>query len=244
MSDQEQEQAAAFAQAFNGEPTGTPGPEKAEQVAAPAPAPEYVQITREDFDRINQAVARLPEFEQAFSRKVDTAFGKIGVIEQGLKQGGALTDEDLAPFKDDLPEIYAALKKVRAPSNVEALLEERTKPYAERLDQVTTELRETQQATVAAVHPDWQAYTQGEEFRAWLGTKDAAYQQQLGSTWSPHIIVSALNEAKQTAAKAKQSAKNTRQAVVQAAVQPRGTGGRYVAASDASEEAAYLQAWK
>ena len=139
MDTEEGTQTEAFEQAWN--PTERPEPEQAQPEKQPeAPPPEYVQITRDVYDRISQAAEKLPALEQQFAKRMDQAFGKIGVIEQGIRQpGGALTDDDIAPFKEDFPELHAALSKVRAPANMDALLEERTKPYLERLDQTTNE---------------------------------------------------------------------------------------------------------
>jgi hypothetical protein len=253
MDKEDGTQAEAFAQAFD-EPTERPEPEQAQPEQQPeAPPPEYVQITRDVYERISQAAERLPVLEQQFAKRIDTAFGKIGVIEQrGAQSGGVLTDDDIAPFKDDFPELHAALSKVRAPANFDALLEERTKPYAERLDAATQELRELQQFQVATVHPDWQEFTAGEKFQTWLATKDEAYRQKLADTWAPGVIAGAITEAKkfaeQVAAAEKQQRgqerkqTNTRAEVLGAAIQPRGTGGRY-ASTGTTEQDGYLAAW-
>jgi hypothetical protein len=254
MDTEQGEQAQAFAQAFE-DPTERPEPEQAQPEQQPeAPPPEYVQITRDVYERISQAAEKLPVLEQQFAKRIDQAFGKIGVIEQrGTQTGGVLTDDDIAPFKDDFPELHAALQKVRAPANFDALLEERTKPYVERLDTATQELREMQQFQVATLHPDWQEFTAGEQFKAWAATKDDAYRQKLANTWAPAVIAGAITEAKkfaaeQTAAAEKQQRSqerkqtNTRAEVLGTAIQPRGTGGRYVS-TGTTEQDGYLSAW-
>lgn len=246
MDKEDDSQAEGFAQAFGIEPTEGPADEGAQQTeaeSAPTPEPEYVQITRDAYERISQAIDRLPTLEQQLAKRVDTAFGKIGVIEQGLKQGGgALSEQDIEPFKNDFPELFAALSKVRAPANVDAMLEERTKPYAERLDATTQELRETQQFAVASVHPDWQEFTAGAKFQEWLSTKDDAYRDKLANTWAPSLIVNAISEAKKFAAPQKPKQSTTRTEVLGAAIQPRGTGGRY-ASTGTTEQDGYLAAW-
>lgn len=249
MDTEQGEQNAAFAQAW--EPTERPETEQAQPETQPeAPPPEYVQITRDVYERISQAAEKLPLLEQQFTKRFDQAFGKIGAVEQRISQpGGTLTDDDIAPFKDDFPELHAALSKVRAPANVDALLEERTKPYLERLDQNTQELRETQQFAVASVHPDWQEFTAGDKFQQWLATKDDAYRDKLANTWAPSVIAGAITEAKAFAKASKPAEKpaqrqqtNTRAEVLGAAIQPRGTGGRY-ASTGTTEQDGYLAAW-
>jgi hypothetical protein len=239
MDKEEGEQQEAFAQAFEA-PTERPEPEQAQAQQQPeAPPPEYVQLTREQFERISQAAEKLPMLEQQFAKRIDTAFGKIGVIEQRSSQpGGALSDDDIEPFRDDFPELYRALAKVRTPTYVD--MEQITKPYLERLDQTTQELRETQQFAVATVHPDWQEFTAGDQFQKWLATKDDAYREKLANTWAPSVIVNAISEAKKFAKPAKQT--NTRTEVLGAAIQPRGTGGRY-ASTGTTEQDGYLAAW-
>lgn len=253
MDTDEGTQNEAFAQAWE-QPTERPEPEQVQPEQQPeAPPPEYVQITRDVYERISQAAEKLPVLEQQFTKRFDQAFGKIGAVEQRISQpGGALTDDDIAPFKEDFPELHAALSKVRAPANVDALLEERTKPYLERLDTYTQELRETQQFQVASVHPDWQEFTAGDKFQAWLATKDDAYRSKLANTWAPSVIAGAITEAKKFAEQAAQAEKqqrgqerkqtNTRTEVLGAAIQPRGTGGRFVS-SGTTEQDGYLAAW-
>lgn len=194
--------------------------------------PKYVQITEDDFARFRGAAEKLADLESTFTKRFDTAFGKMGGLERKLQElhaAGAITDEDIAPFKDDLPEIANVLKKLRAPAQQsDDDFNARIKPV---LDQAVTplvqELRETQKAAVALVHPDWETFKGSEEFGKWVATKDEAYREQLGSTWSPAFIAGALTEAKKWAEanKPRQKPKDAdRSSVIEAAIQPRGTG--------------------
>ena len=244
--DQEQTQDQdGYLSAFT-EPTATPASEaqdtEPKQVSQPEPPVEYVQITKDVYDRISKAVERLPNLEQEFARRIDTAFGKIGGLERDFKQSpGAFSDADLAPFKEDFPELHQALSKVRAPAGMDfdGVMTERTKPLVERLDSTLQELRETQEMAVAAVHPDYQEFTQSEAFQTWLATKDDEYRQRLATAWSPKVIVSALNEAKKFRAPSKKSARTD---TLEAAIQPRGTGGRFESTGN-TEQDGYASAW-
>jgi type I site-specific restriction endonuclease len=255
MKQPDDSQDAGFAAAF-ADPTERPEPKaeapapvESQEEVTPDPAPEYVQITREDYARLSQAVERLPVLEQQMAKRLDTAFGKLGVIEQGIRQGGgALSDQDLAPFKDEFPELHAVLSKVRAPADVVSVVDERTKAYQEQLESAMQQLRETQMYAVEREHPDWQAFTASEAFQGWLATKDEGYRAKVMNTWAPSVIVPALNEAKKAlAAKpaptpTKQKQTPTRAEVLGAAIQPRGTGGRYEAAGNTEAEG-YAAAW-
>ena len=258
MEQPDDSQDAGFASAF-ADPTERPEP-NAEVTALDEPQgnvtpeqtvePEYVQITREDYARLTQAVDRLPALEQQIAKRVDTAFGKIGVIEQRFGQGGgALSEADIEQFKEDFPELHTVLSKVRAPANVDALIEERTKAYQQRLEETANELRETQMFTVEEKHPDWQEFTASEGFQTWLASKDEDYRNKVLNTWAPKVIVSALSEAKKalaakpvpTAPKPKPTP--TRAEVLGAAIQPRGTGGRYESPGNTESEG-YAAAWR
>lgn len=206
------------------EPTAIPpapedeqAPQEAPETAAPAePPPEYVQITRADFERIQQAASRLPEIEQTFTKRFDTAFGKIGGIERNLQQGGYLPEADLAPFKEDLPELYTVLSKLRAPADFGTALKEQTAALRKEIGE------ELRKEMVATVHPDWAEFTQGEHFAEWVKTKDQTYVDRLNQAWEPGFIASAITEAKQWKPP---KARAARTEELEAAIQPRGTGG-------------------
>jgi hypothetical protein len=139
---------------------------------------------------------------------------------------------------------------VRAPADVATLVDERTKAYQEQLEATKEQLRETQMFTVEAKHPDWQQFTASEGFQTWLASKDDDYRNKVLNTWAPKVIVSALDEAKKAlAAKPAPAAPKpkptpTRAEVLGAAIQPRGTGGRYESAAGDTEEAGYAAAWR
>ena len=78
-----------------------------------------------------------------------------------------------------------------------------------------------------------------------LTLQTIAQMQKLGGTWAPSVIVNAITEAKKHAAKqqeTKQARTTSRAAVLGAAIQPRGTGGRY-ASGGTTEQDGYAQAW-
>lgn len=197
------------------------------------PEPKFVQVTEDDFNRFRAASEKLAELEGTFTKRFDTAFGKMGGLERKLQElhaAGAITDEDIAPFQDDLPEIANVLRKLRAPAQAsDEDLSARFKPVLESaVNPLIQELRETQKAAVLLVHPDMETFKESEDFGRWVATKDEKYREQLGSTWSPAFIAGALTEAKKWAEankpkpQARQGAE--RSSVIEAAIQPRGTG--------------------
>lgn len=240
--DQEQQgyEAAFDANAQSTETPPVAGQSSAQEVTE---QPEYVQLKKDEYDRIINSINQIPELSREFQRKLDSAAGKIGSTIEELRReraAGNLSDDDIAPFKDDLPELYSVLKKVRTPSSMdlEPLIAQRAQPLIEQATRtITDELRETQQAAVEMAHPDWQEFTSSPEFNAWLQTKDEDYRVKLANTWSPKLIISAISEAK----KAKPAKSNARQDVMQAAITPRGTGR--VTKTGESEIDGYMSAW-
>jgi hypothetical protein len=222
--------------------------EAAPVVADPAPAPEpkYVQITEEDFARLNSGVASVAEIKSALEKQIGTAFGKMGGIERTLTQlrtatpaGQAVefTDDMAAELMEEFPEVGAVTVKA-------------IKKFAEKLKGVgpaasagpdAGQVEQLVQARLVAaqaeeledLHPDWRAVVGAQdsnnEYRQWLAKQPDDYQRKLNSTNSAGVIarsISRFNEAKTAAATPAPTPNTTvRKDIVRDAVTPRGTGG-------------------
>lgn len=91
---------------------------------------------------------------------------------------------------------------------------------------VSAEVKQIRQAdaieALADEHPDYESVRETPAFKAWIATKDAAYQERFYTTWNPAIVSRNLTEFKtqQTAQSNTREKKHTRLA---AAITPQGT---------------------
>ena len=236
-----EQEAAAFAQGFDDEPTATPTETPAAQQddtnpgenTEPAPAepaaPEYAQFTKAEREEL------MALREQA-QKQFGTAFGKIGGIERTLQQlnSGAQVDisqEDIDALKDDFPPLAAALEKVR---NLRALpgagvdQEQIASLVAEKVSAVEQkfELR-----LLAKDHPDWKQIDADPAFAAWVAAQPDEFKQTLAQAsqgYDSAVVSDAMSKFKQSrkAAPATPAADpaSARRSRIAANVTPRGGG--------------------
>jgi hypothetical protein len=230
----------------------TPEPKveaKVEAEAAPK-APKYVQLTQEQFDRLEAAAAKTATIETQMSK----AFGTLGDMQQVVKKlqsatpAGAsieIPKDAFADMEKDFPELAAhmraglekSLKGMRGTAPADS-------PSAdpEAVQKTVTEvLLKNEQATLDGDHPTWREIVGAVDkdgkpdprhpFRAWLMTQTNEYQTRINSTSSPATINRAIDRF--IAAKAalpktptpapKVAARTDR---IRDAITPRGDGGQ------------------
>lgn len=156
--------------------------QKPEPQADPAaqvetPAPEFIQITKADWEALQSRAAAIDELKVAQERLAGTAFGKIGDLQRQLKEGGSrgpvkLSEEDFAELKADYPELadsqlkglQRVLDKIGGPAaafDTEAI----DKRMEERLLQQRQELVEE---TLETVVPEWKQDVATPDFMGWV----------------------------------------------------------------------------
>ena len=183
--EQEQIGAAAFAAGYEDdedavEPTETPAPAPEESSPAPAAAPEFVQITKDEWSATQARAAKVDEIEATWTKRMDQAFGKMGGLERKfaeLQSGtpmGQAVQVDESDFEDmvrEYPELAAqqikglnkTLAKLRGtgggfdPAAVE-------KQIATAVETVKVDL------TLDAVLPKWKAQVNTPEFDGWISS--------------------------------------------------------------------------
>lgn len=264
---------ADFGAGFSGEksvekPATKPDrPEPAAPEAAPAKAeeapPEYVQVTRKDWDDVKAAAARTASYDGQFSK----IFGTVGNIQKMLNEARAKPADtpaarkiaiDPAAFAEmsrDFPELAqqtkAALEAALSglpsgasdvdPAKLESMLSQyQARREIEALEDAWPDWR----TIVGAVDVSKEQPNPDNPFRKWLGTKDAAYQQRINGSESAQVIGRAIrlfqNETKAVPAKpaAATPRDTTRADRIRAAVQPRGDNAG--AASGKSDDDEFL----
>lgn len=243
------EQAAqAFAEGFeDDEQTPTPAsPEKTETeqpAAEPEPKeakepepPKLAQITEAQF---NELMAKANQFDES-RRQIDTLSGHIGGLKQvieGIKQQRkTLAPGQLKRLGAEFPELAQALQEdlsdfAAVPAAIDPEeVGRRVKAEIEPLKQ------EVQIEILSLRHSDWQEVTSSTEFQQWKATLPQDTRTALDNSWDARFIAGKLTEFKaakaakdEAARKAAEASKrqqtDTRQKRLEAAVQPRGTGG-------------------
>lgn len=257
---EDQSEAAGFASLFNDGPTETPAgneqtqtPEPAEAAQEPAPPPKLAQITEDQYAELLARAAAVDELKAGLDKKVDTAFGKIGEInrliaslQQSTPAGEAisLNDDDLAELSSEFPEIAAmtakglnrVLSRLKGTGgtspDIESIVQQRLAPVMEALPTRVEAM--VSEKLLAKEHGDWRAIVgkpdEKTEYRAWLSTQPAEYQQTVSETYDSVVIGESLTRFEE--ARKKAEAANQRKSRFEAAATPRGMPGNTPLESD------------
>lgn len=238
---------------------------QAEPVAQDPPAPEYVQITREDLAGLKASAAAVEELRATLTSQTDKTFGKIGGLERLVKELQAttpsgeaveLSEEDMAEFAQEYPELAnmqravlnKALGKIKlrgtgteqgfAPEQIDELVSQRLQPALDGVSEQVERLVESR--LLAKEHPDWKEIVDA-------GNPDSknpyrtwlaaqpAEYQTQVNTSSDSGVIGASIAKFKTAAKAQQAI-SQRQSRIDAAVTPRGVGGNAAPSSSDDDD--------
>lgn len=227
--------------------TETPDP-AATPRAKEEPKPEYVQITKKDWEEIKAVASKTASYDQQLSR----LFGTTGNIQKLLNESKAqaaqatppagrkveISKAAFAEMEKDFPELAqqtrAALEAALSglpgtgandvdPGKIETMLAQYTsKREVEALEDAFPLWREI----VGAVDVTKEQPDPNNPFRKWLGTKDAAYQARVNGSESAAVIGRAIrlfqNETKTPSKPTTTPRSDARAERIRAAVQPRG----------------------
>jgi len=239
---------ADLASGFTGETVvkaaKAPAPEVKAEVAEtprpePTPKPEYVRLTKSDWEEVKAAAAKTASYDAQLSK----AFGTIGNLQkivnglQSAKTGGIkLTPEAFAEMEKDFPELAqqtrTALEKALSGVNGSSA----DAPDFKALAAEIANAREVE--SLEDAHPDWRTIVGAVDitkeqpnannpFRKWLATKDATYQARVNATESAAVISRAINlfQAETKAPTTTPVRADARSERIRGAVQPKGDGG-------------------
>lgn len=227
------------------EPVPDPAP-KVEDAPAPEPvAPQYVQITQDQFDRLQSAASKTAQMETQMSK----VFGTMGDMQQIVRNLQASTpagvtveipQDAFGELAEDYPDIAAMMRKglekslkgIRgtAPASPQSVHPDSA--AISRLIEDTVLKREIE--SLEDVHPAWREIVgtnadPGNEFRKWLASQPQAYQERVNSTKSATIIAKAIDSfnARTTIPVKKPGvAPSLRAERIREAIQPKGIGGQ------------------
>lgn len=265
---------AAFAGGFEAETPKRPEPRADPGKVQPAETPretkpngkdpDYVQITRSDWDNVRTAAAKTATYDQQLSK----AFGTIGNLQKvinGLRdqtpQGRKIevSREAFADLERDFPELAnstrAALERALSgvhgngadPAVIRRMLNEHT---SEREVEVLEDAHPDWRDIVGAVDVSQQMPDPNNPFRKWLATKDAGYQRRINGTESAAVVMRAINlfqretQTRTQTRQAQAARADTRTDRIRQAVQPRGDGAAPAADATNDVEAAFAAGFK
>lgn len=260
-----EEREAAFAAGYEDDsPTETPpgDDDEAEATAErasdaeaeqPPAEPEYVQLTRQQLEELQTRAALIEQIKTTQDKGFGTMGGTIREIRQqidAIKGGKRIEIEqtEIDELRKDGFEAHAkALEKLRdlqivntgvQPEAIDKVVEERISGFKQQLES----------RFLKRVHPDWESYQEHPDFAAWVKAQPAEYQAKLAAAseqWDSDFIADAMTQAKE-ATKKKAASTTTRrpqpnrETILEAAIQPRGTGR---ADQRAARSSAFEEGW-
>ncbi len=236
-------------------PGATPAPGKEEGTApaatdtpAPAAPPEYIQITKSDWESVKSAADKTAGIEGQLAK----VFGTVGNVKQIVDQLKAATPAGVAvelpadlvaEMEQEYPEfakqlesvLKKAFKGIRGTGTAAAPdTEARDKDWNARLKELSLEY---QREALDDVHSDWREIIGVSDagpipdtaFRKWLATQPTEYQTKINNTNSSAVLSRAIDkfQAAATPPPKPPAPKNTAQSDrFRNAVQPKGDGGQ------------------
>lgn len=229
------------------QPAGDGQPSTTETPAAEtqAPAPEFVQVTREDFTKLMQRAEEVDNLKSTVQQNADKVFGTIGGIQRILNDLKAqpsgqplqLSEADFAELTAEYPELAAlttkgiqrVLEKLPArtaavdPAAIDKVVQERTATV--RTEVIDSHLD-------AVVEGDWREEVKKPEYAAWI-EKQPDEVQALGASESLRDAAKLMRlykahrdtpPAPPAQTQPAQQPSPTRSRVIAAAVAPKGAG--------------------
>lgn len=248
-------------------PTTTPaaqdiaGTPAAEAAAAPAvAAPKLAQITEDQYQDLLKRATAIDEVKAESKKQFDTAFGKLGGMQQLINQLQSstqsgqqiqVTADDFEELKaegyPDLADMQAAgLNRILAKMKLTGtgqpgfgvdqageVFDARMTPQREAIKQEIRE--EFANAALTDLHEDWDAVVKSPEFSAWTAANKITEKKDrrgiaFADSLDAHFIGKIISDFK-----GQRKAAETQQTRLEAAVAPRGSGGHATGPTDDDE---------
>lgn len=247
------------------EPTPTPAAKDIATPEASAPvtaaAPKLAQITEEQFQDLLRRAGAIDEIKADSKKQFDTAFGKLGGMQQLLNQLQSstqsgqqiqVTADDFEELKaegyPDLADMQAAgLNRILAKMKLTGtgqpgafgadqageMFDARMTPQREAIKQEIRE--EFANRALTDMHDDWNAVVTSPEFNAWTAAnKIAEKKDRTGVAFADSLDAHFIGKIIGDF-KGQRKAAETQQTRLEAAVAPRGSGGHATGPTDDDE---------
>lgn len=250
LEDDDAQEQAEFGAAFAGTEPPKPKDKTPEQQTETPPAkveiiePKYVQISETEWNEVRAAAAKTASYDKQFA----TMFGTLGGVKSSVDalkaqprgETIAISNAAFDKLKEQFPEIADLTRE--AVQNALAGVHVKGAPELDesKISQVAAKLvSDREMEDLIETYPDWVsrvgAAKPGEHdpahpFRAWLATKEAAYQERVTTTESGAVLKRAIDRfQRETRVTAKPKPTppprdEARREQLRAAVQPKGDG--------------------
>lgn len=244
-------------------------PEPAKTVtAAPPPKPEYVRLTKQDWDNTKAAAGKVSSLESQVAKLTGSIPRAEQIIQQVMEkvQGATpagvtveFSDEDFAELAENFPEVAtmtrASLERIFKKANVHGTASAASPaPAVDIGAEVVKVLTEREKKALVEAHPTWRDIvgavdmsagekpSEGNPFRQWLAAQPADYQEKINGTDSPAVVQSAIDRflaVPKTITPAAPDKAAVRRARIEDAVTPRADGNPPPATRPMSAEEAF-----
>jgi len=190
---------------------------------ATEPAPEFVPLTKAQYDELLSSAAQVKEIKGALEKQFGTAFGKIGGIERTIRelqdatpkgQTLSLSEDDFEEMKADFPDIAKmtvagfnrALAKIKGTGPATTAQPAQTFDpkqidalVTERLGPEITKVRqevrqEAAMDVVDSLNPGWRKTVNTQEWKDWVMAQPEEERQTILNSWRPSEVLSALTK--------------------------------------------------
>lgn len=218
--------------------------EEATQPAEPAASAPSVQ---DELTSLKEKVRSMEASGGASAQEIRRLHGEIGSLNRAIKSMSKTEpagDELAAAISraekvaEEYPELGGPMvTALKLMSQRQAAQPAAEAPPAEQVNAPSEQngySQEQQQAIKAIdeVHPDRRQIKDSPEFKTWLSTKPAEYQQSFWTTWNPAVVSDCLTkfktyrEVEQTRAAQAEADRKRKQTRLEASVSPQGVPGR------------------
>lgn len=237
----------------DGKPEGQGTTPEAAKVVPEAPAPEYVQVTKEQFERLMAAADKVTSLDGTVS-KVTGSVGNLHQVIKKLQESTPkgltieLPDDVTSELQKEFPELAAPFRDalVKALASVKG-----TGDKGAEVDQaavqklVTDAVLQTQMVALEDDYPNWKEivgfaapgeHDPNNPFRKWLATQPEEYQAKVNDADTAFVVRKAIDKFNAFVETQKKAAAQPlpnktapkvdgRRLRIQNSVQPRGDGG-------------------
>ena len=221
-------------------------PAQTTEAAPEQPAPEYVQITKQDWEQLLNKASVIDEMKAESKRAIDTLNGNLGgmkqVVEQ-LRQGKnvKLTPQQFKRTVSEFPQLAELLaddlnEALGGASSAPAFSSEEIEQRAKKVAQET--ISPFERKLLRLYHRDWDTVLRSDEFKTWQNTLPPDVNQALVNSNDGEFVADKITEFKDWKAKHTKVAPkaNSRRQAIEAAVPVRGTGSHTPTSRSAEDE--------
>ena len=223
--------------------------EKTQEVEAESVKTLIAGMTEDELKAVLEKAKQVDVINDRLKQTHDSAFGRIGILEQTIKELKAsrtaapkitketfkalsayLEDDEMADaLAKDFGDVQFGSTEQSAPFDMEIVNQAINEAMDKRLYDAQ---RQNEIKLLTVAHPDWRSINNSDEFEAWKKSLPAEQQTLLNSTWESEVLAKAMTDYKSWTAK-KQAAQQNKQKRLEDNIQ---VGGGIAARNRAADD--------